>query len=403
MMPRMGVECMGKTLSNNRWIFNINVLYTFAYLLYSTFALVNTTYVFDGTTSALLAQLVRYITFFLLIIYSFYKYRYRENILIGAIVFGGLFLINALLNDFSLMLMLLFVFLYPNNLCSRDLGKKLVKILVSVYFIILVLTELGLIFNYVEYRPLDGTVRHALGFVSSNACATYFLYILLIAAYCWKPKEWKLYIIITSMLISAVIFQITNSRMATIYEFLLFAFIMVERKKEFRKLHNFLYPAIYLAFIFMAFLTIMVIAYFLNNQNEWYIVLNQLFSSRLGYITRFYNEYGISLWGNYIELHGLREAAAKSVEWAGIDNSYAFMLIKYGIIVFVMFFMGFVYAAHELKKRNDYLGAIYLIVICFIGLTENVMYNIAINYGIIIFASLISCNYSVKTNKKGYL
>ena len=102
-------------------------------------------------------------------------------------------------------------------------------------------------------------------------------------------------------------------------------------------------------------------------------------------------------------MHGLREATAKNVEWAGIDNSYVFILIKYGVIVFVMFFMGFVYTALELKKRNDYLGALYLIVICLIGLTENVMYNIAINYGIIIFASLISCNYSVKINKKGYL
>ncbi len=394
---------MKKILSNDCWVFNINILYIFAYLLYVTFALVNTTYVVDGAISSLLAKLVRYITFFLLIIYSFYKYRYRENMLIGAIVFGGLFFINALLNDFSLILMLLFVFLYPNNLSPRKLGKMLVKILIAVYFIILVLTELGWIFNYVEYRPLDGTVRHALGFVSPNACATYFLYILLIAVYCWKPKEWKLYIIIPCMVLSIVIFQITNSRMATIYEFLLFAFIIVEGKFEFSKVRGFFYPTICLTFVFMAFLSIMVIVYFSNNQNEWYIVLNQLFSSRLGYIIKFYNEYGISLWGNCIELHGLREATAKNVEWAGIDNSYVFILIKYGVIVFVMFFMGFVYTALELKKRNDYLGALYLIVICLIGLTENVMYNIAINYGIIIFASLISCNYSVKINKKGYL
>ena len=392
---------MEKKFSYSSGGLNFNIIYRFSYILYVLYAFINTTYLFEEHTAGILSQLVKYTCILLLLIYAFYKFKFKKNVLLGIIIFGGIFFINAVLNDFSLVMMLLFVVLFPNNLDPKILGKKIVCVLLFTYIFIIILAALGIINNYVEYRFLDNTIRFAMGFVSPNACATYFLYVVLIAIYSWEPKSWKLYVLCLYIFMISYIYVMTDSRMAMIYELFLFVFIISEKIGNKRK-YEFFYPAVCIAFLLMMSLSIMVIIFFADYQNEWYIILNQLFSSRLGSIVNFYNEYGINLLGNSIETHGIREATMHSVKWAGIDNSYVYLLIKYGIIIFVVFFVGFIYTARQMKKRKDYLGALYLVFICLIGLTENVMCKVEINYGIIIFASTITCSYARYIYKGGY-
>ena len=77
------------------------------------------------------------------------------------------------------------------------------------------------------------------------------------------------------------------------------------------------------------------------------------------------------------------------VKWFGIDNSYMYIMICYGIVAIIGMLMLYIITSYMAFKMNNTYIVIYLSIIALWGLSENIMINIAMNMSLLVFADYI--------------
>lgn len=292
----------------------------------------------------------------------------------------------------GLLLPYLFILAYPTNLKSNDLGKTVFKTLVVAVLTIVVLCISGISSNITEIRS-NGLLRQSLGFTSANALGNIITLIFLLKVFVsWK--NWKKIDTCIWGVITIVMYAVTNSRMSLFLSLLILISVVIYKSKlAYIFFYNIIYKIPAIIFIINSLITFYLVYYFRTHTDMLYDFINKISSGRLTYMLSFFNTYGISAFGNrsiqFVSSNQVRNSN-NYLQWAGIDNSYMYIAMLYGIVILISFVLIYYFTEKSLERNHNFGGILYLLAYAIFGLTENYMINIAINFLFFIFAEYLT-------------
>ena len=127
------------------------------------------------------------------------------------------------------------------------------------------------------------------------------------------------------------------------------------------------------------------------NTNKYYILakLDSWLSSRFSVCHKVWSLYGVSFFGQriYVTEDERRLVGIKNPLW--LDNAYVSILLRYGILVFLIFCFGYLYLIKIVEMQKDDVLMIILFLYALYGTIETGLYMITHNIFLIAFSVLI--------------
>lgn len=372
---------------NNVYIFAIG-LYIFA----ATITGANFTAV--GRLSNFANILFNYIAYYLLmgvsIINVIFNTKWSRNKLYYTLIAGLLTFLMCVMGNNSLLLPFFVILGYPQDLELQQLAKAVFWVQVITVIIVIVGCLNGIFGDYAFIQ--HNVLRHSWGFTSPNTLGNYIAIILgeYVLIY-WN--KWSFAKAVAWFFILLVMWNYQNSR-AAFYYGILIILLTILFKTGFIKanLANLLMWLPIILFTIGATVTIYAMIRFSKSQDNTYNFFNALFSGRLSFMTKFYNMYGLSWFGHTIQTVSLATARASNgfVSWMGLDSSYAYIAINDGIFGIIAYWLIFFFANLKVTKDKNWGGAMFLLLMVLMGLSENYIRLININFVFFVFASYIA-------------
>lgn len=301
-------------------------------------------------------------------------------------------LLNFHFSISGLVLPYLFICAYPSDLNIKSLFKAIYVTIFINIIVILVLYFLGITQDSIGLRE-NGMIRHSFGFSSPNTLGNIIVitFLLKIMLY-WKT--WSVRDTCLWLGILLGMYHFTNSRMPFYIALLVLVIVVIFKYNIFFKQESkFLYRIPVFVFGINTFLSFFLAYYFQNHNGIMFDLVNRISSGRLNFMINFLNEYGISILGNK-NIQFITAAQVRSsnnyLRWAGVDNSYIYISMVYGIVILFLFGVMYYFAEKYFEQTSNWAGIIYLIALAIIGLTENYMVNIAMNLLFFIFAEYLN-------------
>ncbi len=279
--------------------------------------------------------------------------------------------ISYFINEsYTLLLGLCFILCYK-NIDINNFMKFDMKLKIFLLVFVIVSWKLGIVSEVTMLRT-DGTIRHSLGFSHPNSLGLNLFCICaeIIYLYFEKLKLKHYFLIALSLYICN---NICDSRSATLSLLILFGLFLLKKFNLFKPNKNLKYlPVLLIAlsFIFSIF--------FLKNPNNVFLKnLNHLISGRIRCSAEFLDYYGLNMFGHKFEFYGLWNVRGQKL--TVLDNSYMYLFLHYGIVnglIITLYVISFI---NKLLKNEEYSKICYLISFLFIGLMENVTFNVFYN------------------------
>lgn len=104
----------------------------------------------------------------------------------------------------------------------------------------------------------------------------------------------------------------------------------------------------------------------IDNQH-FYEVANDFLNGRLLASNLYINDFGYSLFGEWVYLEN----------WS-LDSSYIYALMRYGLTFIILMVFAYSFTMQYMLKRNRYFDVAILIVLLFVGMSEQFLFNAAI-------------------------
>ncbi len=253
---------------------------------------------------------------------------------------------------------------------------------ILISFIILI-SSIGLIGSQtaITYRNGLYVIRKSLGFNHVNVLANHIILVLLSIIYLYyKELKMKLYFLLLIILLFGYYTTQTNTLLVMgISGILILSLFRLMREKRF---YNWKYIFAFCP-MFCLGLSFAPIFAFSDRQNN---ILNTLLSNRVYYIKLFYEQYGISLFGQRINLIGSSEALASHVAARILDNAYLHMAIRYGIFILFVFVIGYLKIAINAVKRQQDEVLIIIFLISIWGVAETTYFRFDYNPFVLLIA-----------------
>lgn len=253
-------------------------------------------------------------------------------------------------------------------------NKKMSVVLLSSLLIRLMLSfvlyGLGITSDAISTRVDTGTLRHTYGFVSPNTFAVAFLSLLIVYLYVRKNVITLLELLILAFCL-IYINSLTDSRVSFcvgVVSLVLFAIYRYKRDLYKNRVIGFfmcLSPI-----ILMAASLSLTFGYRMSG-NTFFLKINDILSYRLYYINRVMDSSPLSALGHKLRLVTLTQASQTGEEWLGIDNAYMYLILQFGLIFSIAFYV-FLTALSYSAWRNHEYGSLLLLFICsIVCFTEN--------------------------------
>ena len=310
-------------------------------------------------------------------------------------MFIGVVLMNN--TDKSFLLIILILISFPKNMELQKMSKLLFDTNVFTILLVAFLYKVGFINEYVFIQR--GVTRHSLGFVSANALSNLITSTLLLHIY-YKNDRWNIIKSLFWCIVLLLIYRLTYSRLALILGMTSLIFItfykFIKNNKIIKNILFFCSKYIF-PFLFMT-LTLLTIYLSVKQMNSFFNEINELFSNRLCQMIDFYRKYGIHLLGQPIETVSIHYVAENGGVWLGLDTSYMNYLLRYGFIFMLLISYCYIKSGNFIKKKDLLIDAIYIIFICIMGITENILLIPYYNLSMFI---IIKCLYCYKDDSGG--
>ena len=309
------------------------------------------------------------ISLLLFIIIFFINGTVSKRIMYVSLVLGIVtIIVTSITNNYALALMFMAIMTCPSGMEISTIAKWEKRSLFCLIVFTIALAVMGIIPSDVVYR--ENAIRNSYGFTSANAFANSTLIWMLLFGL-QKKERWNWRDTIFCGSIAVAVFLFTNSRMAFIMSLVLSLFFLM-LKKENRFKGKILYQISKLCFP-----VLMIVCYICSwlYKGGYYIsqlnILNIMMSYRLGFMRNYLRGYGIKLFGQTIKTVSYSQALRTGEAWSGLDNSYMYILICWGLIIaIILSLLYYQLGKYNYEKTNKY-EAFVVIVLCIIGITEN--------------------------------
>lgn len=340
------------------------------------------------------------ISLLLFIIIFFINGTVSKRIMYVSLVLGIVtIIVTSITNNYALALMFMAIMTCPSGMEISTIAKWEKRSLFCLIVFTIALAVMGIIPSDVVYR--ENAIRNSYGFTSANAFANSTLIWMLLFGL-QKKERWNWRDTIFCGSIAVAVFLFTNSRMAFIMSLVLSLFFLM-LKKENRFKGKILYQISKLCFPIL-----MIVCYICSwlYKGGYYIsqlnILNIMMSYRLGFMRNYLRGYGIKLFGQTIKTVSYSQALRTGEAWSGLDNSYMYILICWGLIIaIILSLLYYQLGKYNYEKTNKY-EAFVVIVLCIIGITENYLSLVGDNIAIIMIAIMLNKNSRIFGKMKRY-
>ena len=271
--------------------------------------------------------------FIYIIFVSYYRNVNYKIIFLFAMVMGVISIVTYTSNYSPLLAWGLMIFAVRNIECD---------FIVSVYFktfivlgiLIPLMAVTGLISNTVMDTVGITGKRYAYGFTHPNVLGA----VLLVIVICWCYLHWKsikLYHIVIINLLSYGMMQITDSSSSFICIAFISVIALLERWFDKKSKLNLWYFGIIVLLIFCPAISYYFMVKY-TPSNPLMLAIDLFTTGRLRTMNAFFVKYGVKILGNPI----IFDTERRSLLLFALDNSYGYILIRFGIIVSLFYFMG---------------------------------------------------------------
>lgn len=238
----------------------------------------------------------------------------------------------------SNMLLATWIFIVASKNVAFDyLFQRLFIVHIVLFLLVMSLFATGIISQTIIMRGVKP--RFSLGYVHPNSLGISVAFIFILDFARKRKIGWIDYLL--ALLAVVFIWLVPNSQSSAIMIMILIVMLLLynfieKRNTSFKNI--FLNICIFVSIAVNVCSIILMVSYGENPKLER---LNQLFSGRLWYGHTAYQEFGISLFG--------RDIFSK-LDWMILDNSYMLLIIRYGILAYVLFSLAYIISMLYMKK-----------------------------------------------------
>ncbi|MEH7746763.1 hypothetical protein V7659_17215, partial [Neobacillus drentensis] len=303
-----------------------------------------------------------------LAIFLSYRRQSKKKLMIMMVLSIFVLIITEMSNNMAFSQIFFFVIAYPITLDARKIAKWESYCFIAVTAFVFLMYKAGLISGNEDFR--EEIVRNSCGFSSANGFANTILLSLIAFVY-YKQDRWKLKHSIIWSCVIAYVFALTNSRMSCALG-LFVVVVMTFWYFKGKQIKKFIYTFSECSFIVGLGLSVLATVLYVNG---YFMValtaLNSFLTYRLSYMSQYFLDPGISLFGQVLVMVSKAQMLSTGERWSGLDNSYMYMLIVWGIVGIAIFTLFMVFLGKYLKRTENYYGALCVLVLSIVGIKEN--------------------------------
>lgn len=233
-----------------------------------------------------------------------------------------------------------------------------------------------------------GVERYALGFLNANTLSNYLFSIILKIMFLRRNLNNALPLFISNIIFLLVIL-ITDSRtsflLLILFDLLFCVFIFFRSKgwlDSYLSLMNKMNILMINGLFILSYLSAILFSY----SNPFMVELNEIFSYRISSSSKFFYTYGFSLLGQEVELVSTFQAAKFNSSALILDNGYLQMLIIYGVVFSVIFYLLVLTSLKNIRVNKEYLLSIVILIYIIYGFNSGLFlsweYNFILFYGL---------------------
>jgi len=359
----------------NSVLLTIYSLYIFSFITISCSQFANIKLL---NTAGTLIQRGCLLILLLLIIRDILKKKMIKKMVLWVAILVCVLIVVFKSNNGILDLITVFIFAFSlKNISFHKIIKVDIRVRSIACALIILLSLAGLIDSNVTYSN-RGIWRTSLGFNHPNTLS------LIIMSLCFQwfyLRFYKLKILeyISMILILYILYFTTNSLTSIIGISGLLIFNLLTRiceKINFGSL--FLSTSLFLV-LPSAFVLSIYLAINYSIFDPFMVALNDISTGRVASMNNFYNEYGISLFGQPIELISTTRASQLGISTKVLDNGYMRLLLRFGLLITTILFILIMKLSYQLLKKKEYALVSCLSTYFIVGLMESSFYRIEYN------------------------
>ncbi|WP_147335364.1 hypothetical protein [Blautia obeum] len=333
-------------------------------------------------------QFIRYISYFLCLV-AFVSRPIKLKYLIGFAIVEAFLIVVAISSGDRTMLLLSLVFIGSYKADSNKCIKIWLVVQLLFLFLIITFSLTGLAEDYIFNENLRP--RHSLGFEWASISPTILFHCLLAYIYLKKEKS-KILVLIAYAVISGALFLLTNSRMPFILTLIMILFTVYEKYKHNRFKLSRKIGHKFLRLPLGCMIFSLIIGYAYDRNNITWRSINLLLSNRLWLQHNALDYFGLSLFGNKIELVGysvktVLNGSAEGASYNYVDCSYIQVMLYYGVLFGVLIIAVYRAILQKYIECNDFFAVWIIVFILLNSLTEPRLINFAYNPFPILFCS----------------
>ena len=311
------------------------------------------------------------------------KYTLKLTLAIAGLVFVCLFAWKT--NGYTEILYMLILIIG----CKGINADKIIRIYFGVSLALLLITITasltGVIENLVYYQGED-RVRMSLGIIYPTDFSAHVFFLTLCYVFLRRKSLFLLECFIPIVL-GAVVYFVCDARLNTICLFTFGIGLFIQflwRKKSNLKpgiilnvcklINNLLIIVPVLCAGFMINLTMVF-----SSDRWWTAKLNEILNNRLCYGREGLDIYGISLWGQYIEMMGNGSNTETKPYYFFLDSSYVSCLLRYGLVILLVVLIIVVCISFKAKEHKNFVLVWIMAVIGIQCMVEQHLIEVAYN------------------------
>ncbi len=258
------------------------------------------------------------------------------------------------------------------NISFRKILEMTLVMDISMVLAAFIASSLGVIENlqYTTHSRSLNNIRNSFGIIYPTDFAAFIFFIILIYFYLTRDRL-RFYNYIGALVIDALVYYFCGTRLdclCILFTVIVFAAINATDRirptlrDKYRKRHD---PIAFCAPFVMpacAALSLLLSALY-NPDNSLMKALNTLLSNRLNLGHTGLEEYAITLFGQGVPMFGNGGSTVLPQNYFFIDCSYLHILLRYGLVFFLMLLGVYMFCSYQNRKDHLYVAVILLISI----------------------------------------
>lgn len=275
------------------------------------------------------------------------------------LIFSFSFILSYRNSNSINIIMLLILFWLSNKINLETVVKCHFYTYLTITLLAMACSFVGIIDNYTVFSTTRGILRYSLGNTYPTDFSAGVMYLILDFCYL-NRRSWRYRYTLTIILISIFVVAFTKAYTSFIFAILI-AIIMLFSNTS-KKASDVLKYVNFLSFIVLPIISVNISAKYFQNRSSLLFLINRLLDNRLIYGNLAINRYGVTLFGNHVDMVGAGWGTNTNLlnTYSYIDNGYLQLLLINGILVCGI--ICFCFAIFSLNVKSNTLSWILLVI-----------------------------------------